>query len=185
VAKDWCYGKATIIELAGKTLGIIGLGNIGCRVAEIAHAMGMKILYYNPRQKETAFAQFVDMKTLFRQSDFISLHCPLQQDNHQFVNEEMLRLMKPSAFLINTARGQLVNENDLAVALNNDSIAGAALDVLSSEPPAENNPLLSAANCIITPHNAWMSKEARQRIIDITIQNIEAFLGEQPIHVVN
>ena len=184
-AKDWCYGKTTIIELAGKTFGIVGLGNIGQRVAQIAHALGMKIIYYNPRKKETGFAKHVDLKTLFQQSDFISLHCPLKPDNHQFVNKEMLQLMKPSAFLINTARGQLINEQDIADALNNNQIAGAALDVLSTEPPDENNPLLSAKNCIITPHNAWMSKEARQRILNITTKNIEAFLKGSSINVVN
>jgi len=145
----------------------------------------MKIIYYNPRKKETGFAKHVDLKTLFQQSDFISLHCPLKPDNHQFVNKEMLQLMKPSAFLINTARGQLINEQDLADALNNNQIAGAALDVLSTEPPDENNPLLSAKNCIITPHNAWMSKEARQRILNITTKNIEAFLKGSSINVVN
>jgi glycerate dehydrogenase len=184
-AKDWCYGKVTIIELAGKTLGIVGFGNIGQRVAEIAATFGMKIIYYSANKKETKLADFVDIKTLFQQSDFISLHSPLKPDNHQFVNKEMLQLMKPSAFLINTARGQLINEQDLADALNNNRIAGAALDVLSTEPPDKNNPLLSARNCIITPHNAWMSKEARERILDITTKNIEAFLQGKLINVVN
>jgi glycerate dehydrogenase len=184
-AKDWCYGKTTIIELADKTLGIIGFGNIGHCVAQIVFALGMKIIYFSAHEKETKLAQFVDLKTLFEQSDFISLHCPLKPDNHQFVNKEMLQLMKRSAFLINTARGQLINEQDLADALNNNQIAGAALDVLSTEPPNKNNPILSAKNCIITPHNAWMSKEARQRILDITEKNIAAFLRQQPVHVVN
>jgi glycerate dehydrogenase len=183
-AKDWCYGKTTIIELFGKTLGIVGFGNIGKKVAQIANAFGMKIIYFSAHKKETEFA-FVDLETLFEQSDFISLHCPLKPDNHQFVNKNMLRLMKHSAFLINTARGQLVNEKDLAEALNNNQIAGAALDVLSAEPPDENNPLLFAKNCIITPHIAWMSKEARQRILNITTKNIEAFLQGKPINVVN
>lgn len=184
-AKDWCYGKTTIIELVDKTFGIVGFGNIGQQVAQIARALGMKVIYYNAHKKETTLAEFVDLKSLFQQSDFISLHCPLKPDNHQFVNKEMLQLMKPFAFLINTARGQLVNEQDLADALNNNSIAGAALDVLSTEPPDKNNPLLSAKNCIITPHNAWMSKEARQRILDISMKNIEAFLQGKPINVVN
>lgn len=185
IAKDWCYGKTTIIELAGKTLGIVGFGNIGQQVAKIANALGMKIIYYSAHKKNTTIAEYVDLKTLFEQSDFISLHCPLKSDNHYFVNKEMLQLMKSSAFLINTARGQLIDEQDLADALNNNSIAGAALDVLSTEPPNANNPLLSAKNCIITPHNAWMSKEARQRILNITAKNLEAFLLGNPINVVN
>jgi glycerate dehydrogenase len=184
-AKDWCYGKTTIIELYGKIFGVVGFGNIGEKVAQIANALGMKIIYYSVNKKETALATMADLKTLFEQSDFISLHCPLKPDNHQFVNKNLLQLMKPSAFLINTARGQLINEQDLAEALNNNQIAGAALDVLSTEPPDKNNPLLSAKNCIITPHNAWMSKEARERILSITTKNIEAFLQGKPINVVN
>jgi glycerate dehydrogenase len=184
-AKDWCYGKTTIIELAGKTLGIVGFGNIGEKVAEIATALGMKIIYYSANKKAPRLAEFVDLETLFQQSDVISLHCPLKPDNYQFVNKEMLQLMKPSAFLINTARGQLINEQDLADALNKIQIAGAALDVLSKEPPDKSNPLLSAKNCMITPHNAWMSKEARKRILDITAKNIEAFLRSKPVNVVN
>jgi glycerate dehydrogenase len=184
-SKDWCYGKTTIIELAGKTIGIVGFGNIGRKVAEIARAFDMKIIYYSAHKKETQIAEFVELKILFQKSDFISLHCPLKSDNHQFVNKEILQLMKPSAFLINTARGQLINEQDLADALNNKLIAGAALDVLATEPPNADNPLLSAKNCILTPHNAWMSKEARERILDITTKNIEAFLQGKPINVVN
>lgn len=185
ISKDWCYSKTTIIELAGKTFGIIGFGNIGVQVARIAGAFDMKIIYYSAHKKETSLAKYVDMPTLFSESDFISLHCPLKPDNHQFVNKQLLQLMKSTAYLINTARGQLINKQDLADTLNNNRIAGAALDVLSTEPPDKNNPLLSAKNCIITPHNAWMSKEARQRILDLTTKNIEAFLQYKPINVVN
>jgi glycerate dehydrogenase len=184
-APDWCYTKTPIIELAGKALGIVGFGNIGQQVACIAKALGMKVIYYSPNQKKTALAEYANMSTLFTQSDFISLHCPLKEDNFQFVNKSLLELMKPSAFLINTARGQLIHEQDLADALNQHTIAGAALDVLSVEPPKENNPLLSAKNCILTPHTAWISREARQRIIDTTAKNIEAFLKGKPVHVVS
>jgi glycerate dehydrogenase len=184
-APDWCYTKTPIIELAGKTCGIVGFGNIGQQVARIVKALGMKVIYYSPHQKETDLADYADIQTLFAQSDFISLHCPLKKDNFQFVNKTLLQLMKRSGFLINTARGQLIHERHLADVLNQQSIAGAALDVLSVEPPNENNPLLSAKNCIITPHTAWISREARQRIIDATAQNIEAFLNGKPIHVVS
>ena len=184
-APDWCYTKTPIIELAGKTLGIVGFGNIGERVAHIAKALGMNVLYYSPNQKKTDLGEYADMQTLFAQSNFISLHCPLKKDNLQFVNKSLLELVKPSSFLINTARGQLIHEQDLADALNHQTIAGAALDVLSVEPPNESNPLLSAKNCIITPHTAWISREARQRIIDTTAKNIEAFLKGKPIHVVS
>jgi len=182
---DWCYTKTPIIELAGKTFGIVGFGNIGQQVARIVKSLGMKVIYYSPHQKETDLAEHVNMQTLFTQSDFISLHCPLKNDNYQFVNKMLLQLMKPSAFLINTARGQLIHEQDLSDALNQQSIAGAALDVLSGEPPNENNPLLSAKNCIITPHTAWISREARQRIIYTAAKNIEAFLKGKPINVVS
>jgi len=184
-ASDWCYTKTPVIELSDKILGIIGFGNIGQRVARIAKAFGMKIVYNSPHRIETYLAEYVDLRTLFAQSDFISLHCPLKNDNYQFVNKSLLELMQPHAFLINTSRGQLINENDLARALNRQLIAGAALDVLSIEPPIATNPLLSAKNCIITPHNAWMSKEARQRIISITAKNIEAFLKGKPTNVIN
>lgn len=184
-AKDWCYSKATIIELAGKTLGIIGFGNIGQQVAKIAHSLGMKVLYYSTSQKETIVAEYSTLENIFKRSDFISLHCPLKPDNFRMVNQEMLKLMKRTAYVINTARGQLINEQDLSDALNNHLIAGAALDVLSSEPPDASNPLLKAKNCLITPHNAWMSREARQRILDITVNNIRSFLSHHPINVVN
>lgn len=184
-ARDWCYQKSTITELAGKTLGIVGWGNIGQQTARIAQAFGMQVLYYNPSKKEQAFAPWVDLPALFAQSDIVSLHCPLKPDNAEFVNNELLQVMKPSAYLINTSRGQLINEAHVAEALNDNRIAGAALDVLSTEPPLPDNPLLTAKNCIITPHNAWISKEARQRIMDITAENIKSFLNNKPIHVVS
>ncbi len=184
-SKDFSYTKTPLIELAGKTLGIIGLGNIGGQVAHIAAAFGMKVIYNNPSKKDTGNAQYADMQTLFAESDIVSLHCPLKPDNDQFVNKSLLQLMKPSAFLVNTSRGQLINEQDLADALNNGVIAGAGLDVLSSEPPPSNNPLLKARNCIITPHIAWITKEARMRIMDVTVRNIGAFLEGRTLNRVN
>ena len=183
--KDFAYTKTPLIELAGKTFGIIGLGNIGEQVARIGAALGMKVIYNSASKKDTTIAQYADMQTVFAVSDIVSLHCPLKPDNHQFVNQSLLQLMKPSAFLINTARGQLINEGDLANALNNSVIAGAGLDVLSAEPPSPNNPLLKAKNCIITPHIAWITKEARERIMDITVKNIAAFLEGSVVNRVN
>jgi len=182
--KDFAFSKTPLIELSGKTIGIVGFGNIGQQTARIAKAFGMKVLYTGPNKKDTDLGEYTDMQTLFVDSDFISLHCPLKPGNHQFVNKALLAKMKPSAFLINTARGQLIHEQDLADALNAGLIAGAALDVLSAEPPKESNPLLSAKNTVITPHNAWMSKEARQRIMSVTAKNIEAFVNKRPINVV-
>jgi glycerate dehydrogenase len=182
---DYSYSKKPLIELAGKTLGIIGLGNIGKQTAKLAKAFGMKIIYNSRRDKHTDVGEFKSIEAIFQESDFISLHCPLTETNNGFVNKHLLRLMKPTAYFINTARGQLVNEQDLADALNNNRIAGAALDVLSKEPPDDSNPLLTAKNCVITPHNAWSTNEARQRIMDVTVQNIEAFLNGHPNNVVN
>ena len=183
---DWCYNKAPIMGLEGKTIGIVGFGNIGRQTARIADAFGMKVLYNSRQKKEgVSTAEYVSLEELFAASDIVSLHCPVTPLNNKFVNAGLLKLMKPSAMLVNTARGLLINEDDLAAALNSHIIAGAALDVLSSEPPSSNNPLLYAKNCIITPHNAWMSREARQRILDITTQNIRAFIDNKPVNVVN
>jgi glycerate dehydrogenase len=182
---DFSYQLAPITELAGKTLGIVGWGNIGQQTARIAQAFGMELLYYNPSKKENAFAQWVPLQELFAKADYVSLHCPLKPDNMGFVNNEIIQVMKPGACIINTSRGQLINEQHLADALNNGRIAGAALDVLSVEPPSPQNPLLSAKNCIITPHIAWISKEARQRVMATTVGNVEAFLNRKPVHVVS
>lgn len=183
-AKDWCYSYKPIIELKDKVLGIIGMGKIGRQVAAIAKAFGMQVIYFGGKEKITA-AKKVNLYELFMQSDVVSLHCPQTSDNHAFVNKEILELMKPAAFLINTARGTLINEKDLAQALQQNRIAGAALDVLSTEPPAKSNPLIGLPNCIITPHNAWMSFEARCRMLEITVENIQAFIKEKPQNVVN
>jgi glycerate dehydrogenase len=182
---DWCYTEAPVTELAGKILGVVGFGNIGQQVAGIARAFGMQVVYYNPRGKQTELGTPVDLHSLFAGSDIVSLHCPLTENNAGFVNAALLNTMKRSAILINTARGQLINEHDLADALNNDIIKGAALDVLSKEPPGSNNPLLHAKNCLITPHNAWISREARERIMQVTGSNISAFLQNKPVNVVN
>ncbi len=184
VAKDWCYSLKPIIELKDKVLGIIGMGKIGKQVATIAKAFGMQVIYFGGKEKAAAARQ-VNLYELFMQSDVVSLHCPQTSENEAFVNKEILELMKPSSFLINTARGTLINEKDLAQALQQNRIAGAALDVLSTEPPAKLNPLIGLPNCIITPHNAWMSVEARRRILQTTIENIQAFEIGKPQNVVN
>lgn len=182
---DWCYTEASVIELEGKIFGVVGFGNIGQKASMIAKAFGMHVIYHNHRNKDSDIGEQVDINGLFTRSDFISLHCPLTTENNQFVNASLLKIMKPAAILINTARGGLINEQHLADALNNGIIAGAALDVLSKEPPADDNPLLHAKNCIITPHNAWISKEARERIMTITANNIAAFINGHPVNVVN
>jgi glycerate dehydrogenase len=184
-AADWCYTKAPLIELAGKILGIVGMGNIGQQVGRIAVALGMGVIYYSAHKKELPFATYMKLDEVFRHSDFISLHCPQTPDNLQFVNKHLLSQMKPNAWLINTSRGPLIHEQDLADALNSGRIGGAALDVLSVEPPKPDNPLLSAKNCIITPHNAWVTKEARERILKTTVGNIQSFLDGNTQNRVN
>lgn len=182
-AKDWCYSVKPVIELKDKTIGIIGMGKIGKQVAAVADAFGMKVLYHGGSATEK-YCKKANLYDVFIKSDFVSLHCPLTSANKEFVNRELLGLMKPTAYLINTARGALINEKDLSRVLYQNKIAGAALDVLSKEPPEKNNPLTGLPNCIITPHNAWISKEARQRIMDITLENIKAFMKGKPQNVV-
>jgi glycerate dehydrogenase len=182
---DWCYTKLPITELAGKTMGIVGLGNIGRRVAAISAAFGMKVIYHSRTERTDTNAVYCTIETLFAGSDIISLHCPLTPANTGFVNEKLLASMKPSSILINTSRGQLINEKDLADALNNNVIAGACLDVLSSEPPSPANPLLQAANCIITPHQAWITREARERVMVVTAENIQSFLKQHLVNRIN
>jgi len=182
---DFCYTVAPITELQGKTMGIVGFGNIGQNVASIAIAFGMQVIYFNPSIKSTGIGTQVALDEVFEQADFISLSCPLTATNQAFVNEALINKMKPSSYLINTARGQLINESDLATALNQNTIAGAALDVLSKEPPPANNPLLTAKNCIITPHVAWISTEARKRILSITASNILSYINGSVNNCVN
>jgi glycerate dehydrogenase len=183
-AKDWCYSLQPLIELKDKVLGIVGLGKIGKQVAIIAQAFGMKVMYNGGRESLNNI-QSVSLYELFMQSDVVSLHCPLTKDNKGFVNKELLGLMKPGAFLINTSRGLLINEKDLGVALHQGRLAAAALDVLGTEPPEKNNPLTGLKNCIITPHTAWMSAEARARMMQVTLENIQAFLKGTPQNIVN
>lgn len=185
-AKDWCFWDSPLVELDGLTLGIVGFGRIGASVADIAHALGMKIVAYSPSQKIARdFVKFVDLETLFRTSDVVSLHCPLTPQTKTLANAERLAWMKPTAFLLNTSRGPLVDETALADALNSGQIAGAALDVLSVEPPSATNPLLSAKNCLITPHNAWGTRAARLRLMSIAVENVRAFIAAKPQNVVN
>jgi len=181
---DWCYTKQPLMELNNKTMGIIGLGKIGAQMARIALALGMKVIYHRGKS-EIEDTRQVPLHELFMQADVISLHCPLTPDNNAFVNKELIELMKPTAFLINTSRGQLIAEKDLAEALQQNKLAGAALDVLSVEPPLPGNPLIGLPNCIITPHNAWISFEARSRVMQTTIENVKAALDGNPINVVN
>jgi len=184
-SKDFSYSVRPIVEISGKTLGIVGFGRIGQKVGEIAHAFGMNVVYQSNHAVPSAYARAVSLNELFAVSDFISLHCPLKADNQEFVNASLLSKMKSGACLINTARGQLIHERDLAEALKNHRIGGAALDVLSVEPPPADHPLTSIPNCLITPHNAWMSFEARQRIMNITIANVRQALQGNAVNVVN
>jgi len=183
--KDFSYALTPLIEIAGKTIGLVGFGNIGRKVAEIANAFGMKVIYHTPKPKDVSVGEYVSLEDLFTQSDFISLHLPLKPENKGFVNRQLISKMKQGAFIINTSRGPLINEADLAEALNNETIAGAGIDVLSVEPPDAANPLLTAKNCFLTPHNAWMSREARERIISTTYNNIQGFQNGKPVNVVN
>ncbi len=180
---DWCFYHSPFIELEGKTIGIIGLGDIGKKVAQIALGFGMEVLATKRNKNEGLIpnVRVVDWEEAFAQSDFISLHCPLTTENKDFINKNTLSFMKPSAFLINTSRGGLINEADLAEALHQNKIAGAGLDVLSSEPPLASNPLLTAPNCLITPHIAWAGIKARRLLLEGAINNILAFQeGKSP-----
>ena len=185
---DFCFSRSPLTELAGKLFGVVGFGRIGQQTARIARALGMDILAYNHRPKDSPTdlpVTWVDLQELFASADVVSLHCPLTRDNGGLVNARLLSSMKQSAFLVNTARGALVNERDLAEALHAGKIAGAALDVLSREPHTPDNPLVTAPNCIITPHIAWATLEARQRLMAATAANIRGFLAGAPVNVVN
>lgn len=183
---DFTYRKTLQMELFGKTLGIIGFGQIGQAVAKIGLAFGMKIVYNNRSKKNVDFqASQVDLDTLLSISDFVSINCPLTNENEKFINKYTIGKMKSTAFLINTGRGPLINEEDLANALNRGEIAGAGLDVLSTEPPQTDNPLPRARNCFITPHIAWATYEARVRLMEIATKNLQMFIEGQPQNVVN
>jgi glycerate dehydrogenase len=184
---DWSFWKAPLVELAGKTMGIIGFGRIGRATGKIADAMGMRVIANDTYQGDApAWKGFrwVGAEELLRESDVVSLHSPLFPETEGMINAKTLAWMKPSAFLINTSRGPLVVAQDLAEALNAGRIAGAGLDVLGLEPPAASNPLLTARNCIVTPHIAWATREARARLMDLTIANLSAFLNGAPANVI-
>lgn len=196
-SKDFCFWNYPLIELADKTIGIIGFGRIGQQVGKIAEAYGMNVLAYDPykepyksnqtnksEQNKCANFKWVELGELFRESDVVSLHCPLFPETKGIINKDSLDKMKKSAFLINTSRGPLVADKDLAEALNSGRIAGAGLDVLSEEPPEADNPLLSAKNCLITPHISWATYEARARLMNIAEDNLKAFIENKPINVV-
>ena len=187
-SKDFCFWNHPLIELDGKTMGIIGFGRIGQATAKLAQAFGMTILTSGSRYRpelESDICKQVDMDELLSKSDVISLHCPLGPDTEGIINANNISKMKDGAMIINTSRGQLIVEQDLKEALDNGKLAGAALDVVSKEPIEKDNPLLTAKNCIITPHIAWAPKESRKRLLDTALKNLDAYLKGSPINVVN
>jgi glycerate dehydrogenase len=184
---DWSFWKTPLIELSGRTMGIIGFGRIGRQTGAIAAALGMRVVANDAAEANAPDYpgfEWVSLDRIVSESDVLSLHCPLFADNKGMINRERLSRMKPSAFLLNTSRGPLVVDQDLADALNAGVIAGAGLDVLSVEPPAESNPLLSARNCIVTPHIAWATREARSRLLDTAVENVRAFVNGNVVNAV-
>ncbi|MGI6031349.1 MAG: D-2-hydroxyacid dehydrogenase [Eubacteriales bacterium] len=184
---DWCYWDYPLIELDGKTLGIIGFGRIGQTTGKIAKALGMKVIAYDSFQSESgkAIADYVDLDTLLTTSDVIALHCPLFPETQGIINKDTIAKMKDGVIIINNSRGPLVVEQDLTDALNSGKVAAAGVDVVSTEPIKNDNPLLKAKNCIITPHISWAPKESRQRIMDCAVDNVKAYIAGSPINVVN
>jgi len=185
---DWCYWNYPLIELAGKTMGLVGFGRIGQATAKIAQALGLSILVYDTNQKkelENDSLKYVGLDELLSKSDIVSLHCPLFDSTKGIINKDNIAKMKDGVMIINTSRGPLVVEEDLRVALDSGKVAGAAVDVVSSEPIAADNPLLKAKNCIITPHIAWAPKESRIRLMNIAVENLAAFINKTPINIVN
>ncbi|MBN2558154.1 MAG: D-2-hydroxyacid dehydrogenase [Clostridia bacterium] len=185
---DFTFHNHPLIELEGKTMGIIGMGSIGMAVARLARAFGMNVVYYGRNRKKPAeFRGFAykELDELLSISDVVSLHCPLTDETRGMIDSVAIGLMKPTALLINTSRGPVVNEKDLAEALNRGTIAGAAVDVLSKEPPDADNPLIAAANCMVTPHIAWAAFEARRRLMDAAIDNFRSFIKGNPVNKVN
>lgn len=186
-SKDFCFWNYPMIELAGKTMGIIGMGRIGLVTSTIALAFGMNILAYNPSKNKSLISEkfkYVELDQLYAESDVISLHCPLFEETKGIINKKSIRKMKNGVIIINTSRGPLIVEDDLADALNSGKVAGAGLDVMSSEPVQMDNPLISAKNCLITPHIAWAPKESRERLMNIAVDNLIHFVKEMPINVV-
>lgn len=187
-SKDFTFSLTPLIELDGKTFGIVGLGNTGSATARIAQSLGMHVLAYSSKSAASLHEKGIEKaesyEQLFCEADVLSLHCPLAEETHHLVNAERLKLMKPTAILINTGRGPLVDEAALAEALNEGRIMAAGVDVLQEEPPRNGSPLISARNCYITPHIAWATKAARERLINIAIENIKAFMEGKPQNVV-
>ena len=185
---DWCFWKYPLVELAGKTMGIVGFGRIGQDTGKIAQALGMKVLAFDAYKRpelESETCRYADLDTLLAESDVISLHCPLFPDTEGIINKDTIAKMKTGVIIINDSRGPLIVEEDLRDALNSGKVAGAALDVVSTEPIKMDNPLLSAKNVILTPHIAWAPKESRQRLMDIAVENLQCFVDGAPQNVVN
>ncbi|MBD0367498.1 MAG: D-2-hydroxyacid dehydrogenase [Flavisolibacter sp.] len=185
---DWCFWDYPLVELAGKTIGIIGFGRIGRQVGDVATAFGMNIIGNSRTQSDQSHRnnfRWADVPQLLEESDVVSIHCPLFPETKGLINKESLQRMKKSAFLLNTSRGPIIVDEDLADALNNEVIACAGIDVLSVEPPSKENTLFKSKNCIITPHIAWATKEARERLMKTTVHNLAAFLNGNPVNVVN
>jgi glycerate dehydrogenase len=183
--QDFCFWDYPLIELAGKTMGIIGYGRIGQATARIARAFGMHVIAYDVSQQSGNSDVYVDLDTLLSESDVISLHCPLFESTRGIINKQSISRMKDGVIILNNSRGPLVVEQDLADALNSGKVYAAGLDVVSEEPIKADNPLLTAKNCLITPHISWAPKESRQRLMDIAVENLKAFLEGKPQHVVN
>lgn len=184
---DFCYWEVPLQELAGQCFGIVGFGHVGRRVAQVAEAFGCRVLVHTrtPPTSRAGNVEFVDLATLLRTSDVVSLHCPLTEATRHLINRESLGWMKPTAILLNTGRGPLVDEAALAEALNRSTLTGAGLDVLAAEPPPADNPLLNARNCLITPHLGWATRAARERLLARAADNVKAFLAGRPENVVN
>ncbi|MBN1805215.1 MAG: D-2-hydroxyacid dehydrogenase [Sedimentisphaerales bacterium] len=184
---DFCYWDTPLIEIAGLTMGIIGFGRIGRTAAKLALAFGMNVIFYDIAKPSSVprGCKSVGLDDIFRNSDVVCLHCPLTPETNKIINKEHLELMKKTAFIINTSRGPVIDEQALAEALNNERIAGAGLDVLTEEPPKEDNPLLKAKNCCITPHIAWATIAARKRLLQAAVNNVASFLEGKPKNVVN
>jgi glycerate dehydrogenase len=185
---DFSYSDFPLVELSGKTLGIIGFGNIGKKVADIATSFGMNVIAFSRHETDESYRKnfrWAELNEVLAQADIVSIHCPLLPETKGLINAASLKRMKRSAFLLNTSRGPVVVEHDLADALKNGIIAGAGIDVLSIEPPSKDNPLFKANNCLITPHIAWATKEARVRLMDIAVNNLVAFIAGKPINVVS
>ena len=185
---DWCYWDYPLVELAGKTMGIIGFGSIGRQVGDIATALGMNLLgnaRHRSDQSHRPNFRWAELPELLEQADVVSIHCPLFPETKGLISKQSLQQMKRSAFLLNTSRGPIIVDQDLADALNGDRIAGAGIDVLSAEPPPKDNPLFGAKNCIITPHIAWATREARARLMQVAVDNLAAFLNGHPVNKVN